>query len=308
MTAVPIEPTAGPTPPTGKKPRLWPSIVLLAVGLVAFVTGIVGVASTAVNDVHDYSNAPIYLAPAIVTVNGVVGDYYVYQRDEVLGGPATVPGSSSRSTITTLRPDQVRVTGPTGLPVPTWSGDGTETVTRGNALYSDAVGFHVSTAGTYTVRIGAVTPASVFVAPSIGTLVRRAAGWLAPIGIGILAGLVGLVLFIIALVRRSTYKKRTAYAGPVPPYGGPAAPGQWIQPQSYAPQGYPPQPYYPPQGYPPQPGAGVPPGQWTPPPQPQPGTVPPQSQPPQPQPPQPQPPQQPPPPQPPPSAPPPPPQ
>ncbi len=280
MTTAPIDPAAAAAPPTGKKPRLWPWIVLLAAGVVLGITGIATVVSSVVSGVHDFTDTPIYQAPAVISVNGTVGDYYVYQQDVFGNGQGTVPGSTSNSDITTLRPRQVRVTGPTGAPVGTWSGDGTETVTRGTEPYSNAVGFHVSTAGTYTVRIGAVTPSDVFVAPSIGTLVRRTAGWFYLIGIGFLLGLAGLVLLIIALVRRSSYKKRLAYAGPVPPYGGPAAPGQWIQPQSYAPQGYPPQPYYPPQGYPPQPGAGPPPGQWTPQPQPQPqpppGSIPPQ--------------------------------
>ena len=64
--------------------------------------------------------------------------------------------------------------------------------------------------GEYTITI-ATEGARVIVAPSF-TAFGRSVAWAAAIGLGALLGLIGLILLIIGLVRRSSSKKAVAQA------------------------------------------------------------------------------------------------
>ena len=89
--------------------------------------------------------------------------------------------SFTRSQPVTLSATDVTVVALDGQPVPTRQKTGrvTETVHRGSAIYTGAVKFRISAAGSYEVRIQADGGANeVVVARSIGDVVRAAIPWL----------------------------------------------------------------------------------------------------------------------------------
>jgi hypothetical protein len=183
--------------------------VCAATGLVVFfVVGLTGLL-----------DSPVYQAPVGIVVDCHAGDYYVYQQ---VGSQVSGPGFSfSHTGLSTLAPDQVRVTSTNGTQLSTWATDSSETITEGSGIYASTVGFHVAAAGKYKVQIAAVTPSSVIVAPSIGSQFVHATQWLVVVGIGGLLTIVGIMLLIVAIVRRTHQK------GPPPNLGPPM---QWIPP------------------------------------------------------------------------------
>ena len=202
-----------PSSPAVKNPRVWPGIVLLVVG---FVVGVAGLVLFVGIGLSDLLGSRAYHAPAVIAVNCHVGDYYVYQRT---GSQTSGPFYSiSHSGFPTLRPEDVTVTDSRGLTVSTWSGSGSETITRGHLIYSNAVGFHVSKPGDFRVRVQSTSPSTtVIVAPSIGDALLHAIPWLSLVGCGVLIVIVGSILLIVALVRRSRVKKQPPYGWSYPP-------------------------------------------------------------------------------------------
>jgi nitrate reductase gamma subunit len=165
----------------------------------------------------------VYQAPVTIAVQCHIGDYYVYQH---VGSHVSGPGFSfSHSGLSTLTPNEVRVRGPEGARVATWGTNGSETITKGSWAYVGAVGFHAGTLGNYQVHIAAVSPPAVIVGPSLGSQFVRAAPWLIMVGVGGLVAVVGLVVLIVCLVRRSRQSR-------IPPYvGGP--PNPWVPPTQF---------------------------------------------------------------------------
>jgi hypothetical protein len=209
QTPPPALPTMPPVvPPKIDRPRLWPSIALLIFGsacvtvgfVLFFVVGVVGIL-----------NSTVYETPVHLSLRCHVGDYLVYQDTATSSsGPAIGIAPSGLLTIT---PDQVKVVGPDGNRVPTWAGDGAETITKDSATYNSAVGFHATVAGTYSVTVESARPTSVIIAPSLGNQVVHAAPWLILSGAGILVAVVGLVLLIITSNRRSRSRLQAVAAG-----------------------------------------------------------------------------------------------
>ncbi len=164
------------------RPRRWPATTTLIVGAVCAFGGLM---LFAVVGFAGFGNH-IYRAPVTVVLECHVGDYYIYQH---VGSQAGFP---------TLKPYQVQVRGPDSANVATFSTESSDTITRGSWTYLNTVGFHAGISGNYEVRIAAVSPPSVIVAPSVGSQYVRAAPWLILVGLGGLVGVAGLV----SLVRR----------------------------------------------------------------------------------------------------------
>jgi hypothetical protein len=203
---------------------------MLVVGVVA---GVVGFALFIAVGLSGILGAVAHQAPVTLTVQCQVGDYYVYQdtgtRQSAGGTSVTTSGEVTMTTA------DVRVTGPDGNRVATFTGSGAETITIGSAQYADAVGFHASTSGAYLVRIAAVTPSSVVVAPSVGSQFLRAAPWLALAGVGGLLVVGGVAWLVIAIVRRRRTDRPDPWGGPAPPLPpGAVPPGPWL-PRNYDP-------------------------------------------------------------------------
>ncbi len=219
-------------------PALWLSILLLVLGVAGVVASAVGV-GTAV--MHSIVDAPVLTSPGKEQVACRTGTYLLYVES----------GSSSLSATTS----SVTVTGPGGENVPVETEATSQSFSKEGGRFSGQLGFVTSTAGTYTVTVH-TSGASVIVAPSFTTAAQENLGWIIGIFVSGILAVVGLVLLIVGIVRRSRAKRAFPYGGS---WGAPPGPA-WPPPPG-APQGgpWPGAPQGP--GWPSQPGA--PPGGWT---------------------------------------------
>jgi hypothetical protein len=164
-------------------------------------------------------DAPSVTTPGSVTVYLHKGLYKVFEpTGTATAGP--VPGVSS-SGVTAISANDVNVSGPDGHPIPVSDSRADEGITRGRRHYSSAVAFRVSAPGAYTVRIAAAR-GDALISRSLADAVRSRVGWVAAIPVGGLLFLIGLVLLVVGIVRRS--KKRKAALSGYPPPGSPMAP------------------------------------------------------------------------------------
>ena len=164
-------------------------------------------------------DAPSVTTPGSLALYLNKGLYKVFEpTGTATAGPA--PGLPSTG-VTTIDATEVNVSGPGGRPIPVSDSRGDEAITRGTRHYSSAVAFRVSTPGSYTVRI-AGAPGDAVISRSLADAVRSRVGWVAGIPVGGLLLLIGLVLLIVGIVRRSRARK-AALPG-YPPPGPPGAP------------------------------------------------------------------------------------
>jgi len=253
--------------PAPKKPKgmLITGIVLVVLSIIVFIGGIVwgGVAvATSVSD------SPVFSAPGEVTTTLDAGEHALW---------TPVSGSF-------LFADDVTITGPGGEVTGTdyFATSGSVSVTKGNTSYSPEVTFTAPTTGSYTVVVAEGGPATdVLVGPPSGIVGDTFVIIAAALGIASLIGVIGLILFIVGLVKRGRAKR--AGQPPMGP-GGYGAPGGYPGQPAYGQQpGYgQPQPGYsqPQPGYSqpqpgygqPQPGASQPPAYGQPPATPPPGS------------------------------------
>jgi hypothetical protein len=225
------------------------SLVLLGVSIVVMVVGTVLILRAVDVGGDDFD------VPGAASVQLERGTYAVWLSD----------GSSFTSRF--LRAD-ITVTGPAGEPVTVRRPVGSSTLGSGNEQYSDGGEFEARTAGLYRVTVDSDDATLARVAPPLspGQIVGGVISIVASVGLFLL----GLLLLIIALVRRSKVG-RPAAAQPapyVPPGYGPP-PGYGAPPGYGPPPGYPPTPgypggYAPAPGYPPGPAPGPAPSPGTP--------------------------------------------
>jgi hypothetical protein len=221
-----LTPAAAAPPPRVKgKGMIWSGAILLVVGMVLVVAGIIGVVASAASLVSGFGSP--FTTPTTVSRTFDAGtSYAVYELKRSDSGS----GSKDDPLLATVLPSDVTVTGPGGVTVPvTDPGELTQTFTNGGREYFVVATFDAPATGTYQVAI-ASEGAEVLVAPSL-TAFGRSFAWIGAIGLGGLLALLGLVLLIVGLVRRSSSKKRAAVAA-----GGPAAgyPGQYAAPAAAA--------------------------------------------------------------------------
>lgn len=244
---------------------LW-GILLLVASVVVGVAGVIGIAVAGVNSVSDLLDSPKMTVPGSSSFTLEPGTWVIYEPT----GTSRV-GSPTTRGLTSLRPSDVTVTGPNGNDVPTGIPGGTQTVTVGSTIYTAAVSFPVDTTGSYRIRIDDVDSGTVLVGKSVFDQFKTIGLWLFAFLFSGLLFLIGLIVLIVGIVRRSSYNRDQRRRGPpgmAPP--GMAPPG--MAPPGMAPPGYAPPGYGPP-GYGP-PGTPAPP-------QPQPGWGPPSYPPPQ---------------------------
>jgi hypothetical protein len=158
-------------------------------------------------------NAPSVTTPGSVTVYLHKGLYKVFEpTGTATAGPAPAVSSSG---VTTISARDVNVSTSDGRPVPVSDARADEVISRGRRHYASAVAFRVSAPGAYTVRIGAARGDAV-ISRSLADAVRSRVGWLAGIPVGGLLFLIGLVLLVVGIVRRSNARR-------APPPGSPRA-------------------------------------------------------------------------------------
>jgi hypothetical protein len=236
MTYPAPAPAAAPAKPKG---AFITGIVLMVVSFVVFVAcvtwGTITIAGVA-------TNSPVFTAPGETTATLDAGDHAIWTpRDGEY-----------------LFADQVTITGPNGEVPGTdyFGGDATVSITKGTKTFTPEVTFSAPTSGTYTVEVGEGGPTTdVLVGPPTSAVTGPFVVIAGAFGFSFIVGMIGLVLFIVGLVKRGR-SKRSAQGPPPGAYGGPGY-GQPQQPYGQpAPYGQP-GPYGQPSA---PPGYGQPPG------------------------------------------------
>lgn len=253
----------------GRAGLLWGTI-LLVLSVVAGIGGIVGIAATGVNSVSNLLDSPRMSVPGTSSLTLETGTWIIYEATGTSRGSGPIVGG-----VTTIRPSDVTVTGPDGATVPTGIPGGTQTVTVNSTVYTGAVSFPVNTTGTYRITIDDVDSGTVLVGRSVFDEFKSIGIWIVVFLSSGLLFLIGLIVLIVGIVRRSKANRTNRMSGPPPmPGGGYGAPGYGTpgyQVPGYQTPGYGAPGY----GAPPQPGWGPPTGPAPQAPPPQPPTWPP---------------------------------
>jgi hypothetical protein len=182
---------ASAVPVAARRPRIWPWIVTIVVGIALTATGFgLFVGRTIVGL---FSHQASY-TPYAKTTQLDAGTYYVFEATSSFGGLAGPR----------ITPDDVAVTSDATGAVPSFRPSGSETISSDGTSFQTVVGFLAEVAGSYRVRVASPggTRVPIFVAPSIGTSLRSGVGWLGLAGVGGVVALVGFVVLIAQLVRR----------------------------------------------------------------------------------------------------------
>jgi len=221
-----LTPQVAPVKPRGKG-LLTSGIVLLVLGLLGVVAGIIGIAASAGNLVKEFGSPQSTPTSITRTLDGGT-TYAVYEAST--GGTGT---SSDPLTGNVILSD-ITVTGPAGPVTVNDVGNSTQTYDANGKRFGAVATFDPPTTGSYTIDVS--TDGSVVVVAPSFTSLGKIAIWVALILLAVVLGLLGLILLIVGLVKRSKSKKEMAMAS-----GGYAAtsyatPGQ-VQ-HSYSSQPY----------------------------------------------------------------------
>lgn len=193
------------------------SALAVVIGVVCVVKSVAAVAAP----LADAMGATPHQTPYSDVLRLDPGSYTVFERLEE-GDAFDGPDSYRAPTFTTA---DVVVQSDAGGRLSVSSPGLTETVDQGSAHYEGFARFEVTKAGSYRVAVGADRPGgapspSIIVAPSLGSGLSAAGGWLAGVGASGLALLLGLGLLLASFLRG-----RSAPAAPATPYGAPASGG-----------------------------------------------------------------------------------
>jgi hypothetical protein len=94
------------------------------------------------------------------------------------------------------------------------------TIDEGTARFVSALGFHAAGDGTYTLRFDGTESSEVMVQRTLGDQVRHNLGWILAVPAGGVLLVVGCVMLVVGLVRRSSARGAApASAGPIAPTG-----------------------------------------------------------------------------------------
>ena len=219
-------PVAAPAP--AKRSSLAPGIVTFVLG---FVVGVGCLVTSFVTVIAPLTDLHSHQVPGSFTVNCHSGGYVIYQDvGAATGSGDGVNGNypaSSQYGRPALSAGDVSVTDTDGrsAAVHDYSSSTTSTITIGGRTYSAAATFNAPASGNYRVQVSGTGATAVVVARSFSSLLYGAVPWIVGAGVGLLTGIVGVTLFIVALVGRSQAKKRAmqgpgGYPWPGTPPGG----------------------------------------------------------------------------------------
>ena len=235
--------------------------VLMGLGLVLGIVGIAGITATGASAIAAFA-APVTAPGSSLNQLDANKDYVVYQLLDATADPI------SAADVTVVAPDgsNVRLTDVV---------DATDSYTSGSDTFVSVASFNAPVTGQYTTTIG--VPGAVFVVGPGLSAVGQVVVWGLLIGLATILGIIGLVVLIVGLVRRSNSKPKpvaygypagavgAGYGTPAQPYVAPAQTPQpqiFEQPASSEPQAFAtPAPAAP---TPPAPAAALPPAGWYP--------------------------------------------
>jgi hypothetical protein len=199
-------------------PRLILALLVMGLGVIIGVVSIVKAVSPFVNTFRSST----HFSNEVVHQHLGSGEYRVYEGTGTTGGF----GSTRFRDVgrVTIGPDNVDITDAAGRSVATDFVSNSETITRGERVYTAAVAFHIDEAGDYTIALHPRFPIEFIIGRSLGDTFKTSAPWIGTAALGGLIFILGLVLLIVGRVRRSR-ANRPAFAGAGPPGAGYGAPG-----------------------------------------------------------------------------------
>lgn len=182
--------------------------LLVGVGLVCgIVAGFVLVRSVG-PAFKDALVRPACPTPCSEALDLEAGHYLVFE--EIGRSTSVGPFSSTTQGLTTITPDEVAVTSPTGQALEIGQPTSSQTIERGGTIYGGAVSFEVPAAGRYRIAVDAPGATRILVAPGLGQTFLRALPGIGVAGLGGAVGLTGVVLLIMAWIRRRHAATATA--------------------------------------------------------------------------------------------------
>jgi hypothetical protein len=180
----------------------------LACGVVAALMLVSSVGS-AVNDV--FFRDPC-ATPCAGVRNLEKGNYLVFER---VGSSSSVgPFSSRFQGRGTISRTDVTITSIGGRALEVGEPGTSQTIDRGGTIYAGVVSFHVPESGRYRVAVDAPAETRILVAPGFGQIFVKALPGLVVGGIGVVDGVVGLVLLILAWIHRRSADGAATYPLP----------------------------------------------------------------------------------------------
>lgn len=186
------------SPPGRVAKRIGAALMILAA--VLGVVSIIGIVAGAGSSLRQTLSGPVYTAPAGVNLELKARKYVVMEETGSRSGGSGF--SITHNGPLTLGPDDVRVTGPGGATVQTDYPNGTQTVSRGNVIFTGAASFDVADAGEYQVAIAGSAGTRFVIAEDLGSSFESVAGW-AVLGFGAGALLVlGVILMLVGAARQ----------------------------------------------------------------------------------------------------------
>lgn len=250
LPGTPASPASPGPPGPVKKPvgLIWAGVVVAMIGMGMGIASVVLIARTAI-DATSMASMPV---PGSQSYTLDPGTYNVYEKT----GSAADPGESS------ILLKDITVTSPTNTDLTVSSPLTNETLTDSSGTWAAIGRFTAATHGSYRVDIAtkpSTTSTRAKIGPSFTSLTGDIVGWVLLMLGGGLVFIVGTILFIVGLVRRSrvTRANRPRPGGYGPGGYAPYGPGGYGPPGAYGPGGFagsPPPGAYPP-GAPGAPGA-----------------------------------------------------
>lgn len=239
MPATPPAPSARPgtlpapaAPSVPRRRSFWVGLVLVVLGALGTGIAVAGAALVLIPALSPQSLRPS--GETTVELDG--GQQSVWQATGRTSGGGGFTFSTNGPP--TVRPADLRVTGPDGADVPVTSvGSVTETLNQGGQTWTAVAHVEVPRSGTYRVTVRSTGGPQLSIGPSLGTSFGRTLPWLA---VGLVGGsllVVGAIVMVVAAVRRSNERKRLAGPPPGVPMGPPPGPSGVPSGGPYGPPG-----------------------------------------------------------------------
>lgn len=195
------------------------SLVVIALGLALLIPSLV----QAVRPIASTLTAPTMSTPGTATRDLEAGEHVVFQRTGTRSGNGGFTFGSDEGV--TLASDEITIIGPDGEEIFAHPRAANETIDKNGATFTAAATFAAPVAGEYEITVSREEPGQVIVAPSITEDLGSSGRWFLLAIAGGLLGLLGVVLLIVGIVRRSGRQAPPSAPGYAPAYGygyGPA--------------------------------------------------------------------------------------
>jgi hypothetical protein len=203
----------------------------MVVGVLLAVVGGGLFVRSAGSSVIETFTTPVRVTPLDVTLDLDEGTYVIYEA--TAQGRNTGSSTAGLDRGATISADDVTVLDSSGAPVIVEDPRFDETIDRDNLTFTGVVRFTVDDAGPHRIQVEG-SGQQVLVAPSLVGSFGEAVAWLGLIGLGVLLAIVGVVLFIVGLIRGAQSASPQPTAPAVAPIvATPAVSAPTVQPGWY---------------------------------------------------------------------------